>query len=262
MRSKSYTFYVMPERTAVSLRELRRYAQRTQTQAAAAARMTQPELSRLERREDFLLSTLQAYVGALGGSLEVVISFGSSTFRLTDADKPRGGFTVTDVEAAVEDLAALPTWLPAVLHSITATDLRRRLPDCGPFALVEHVCHLRDIEVEGYAVRLRRALAAVRPNLPDLDGDLLARERRYLDQPHAPAVRALLASRRRNVERLRRLRRADLERELDLDGVGRLSLGDLVLRWRTHDIGHRIEMERLRSELRAIDVTDPSPRIS
>lgn len=252
----------MAEKTAVSLRELRRYSQRTQTQAAAAASMTQPELSRLERREDFLLSTLQAYVGALGGSLEVLVSFGSSTFRLTDADKPRGDFTMTDIEAAVEDLSTLPAWLPAVLDSLTAADLQRRLPGCGPFALIEHVCHLRDIEVEGYAVRLRRTLATVRPTLPDLDGDLLARERRYLQQPHAPAVRKVLASRRRNVERLRRLRRADLERELHLDGVGALSLGDLILRWRTHDIGHRIEMERLRSELRAIAVTDPSPRIS
>src|SRR5215813_4662748 len=133
----------MPEHTAISLRELRRYTRRTQSQAAAAARMTQPELSRLERREDFLLSTLQAYVGALGGSLEVLVSFGSSTFRLTDADRPRGGFHMDDIAAALEDLASLPTWLPAVLDGFGADDLRRRLPGCGSFALVEHVCHLR-----------------------------------------------------------------------------------------------------------------------
>ena len=252
----------MSDKIAVSLRELRRYAQRTQSQAAAAARMTQPELSRLERREDFLLSTLQAYVGALGGTLEVLVSFGSSTFRLTDADKPRGGFTMNDIEAALEDLASLGAWLPAVLDGLGAGELQRRIPGCGAFALVEHVCHLHDIEIEGYGVRLRRTLAADRPSLPDLDGDLLAQERRYLEQDHAPAVRALLAARRRNVEKLRGLGPAELERELDLDGVGRLRLGDLVLRWRTHDIGHRIEMERLRSELRQIPVTDPPPRIS
>jgi hypothetical protein len=231
-------------------------------QAAGAAGMTQPELSRLERREDFLLSTLQAYVGALGGELEVLVSFGSSTFRLTDADRPRGGFTMTDIDAAIADLASLPEWLPIALDGLDGGELKRHVPACGAFALVEHVCHLRDIEIEGYGVRLRRTLAADRPRLPDLDGDRLAAERRYLEEAHAPAVRSLVAARRRHVARLEKLRRADLERELDLDGVGRLNLGDLILRWRTHDIGHRIEIERLRSELRQITVTDPSPRIS
>jgi hypothetical protein len=252
----------MAEKIAVSLRELRRYTQRTQSQAASAARMTQPELSRLERREDFLLSTLQAYVGALGGSLEVLVSFGSSTFRLVDADRPRGGFAMTDIEAALEDLASLDAWLPAVLAGLDAAELARRVPGCGSFALVEHVCHLRDLEVEGYGVRLRRTLAADVPHLPDLDGDRLAAERKYLEQAHAPALRALLAARRRNVERLRRVRLVELKRELELDGVGRIPLGDLVLRWRTHDVGHRIEMERLGSELRQSHVTGPSPRIS
>jgi len=253
----------MPEHTAISLRELRRYTRRTQSQAAAAARMTQPELSRLERREDFLLSTLQAYVGALGGSLEVLVTFGSSTFRLTDGDTSRGGFTMTDIAAAIDDLASLDPWLPAVLDGLGTSDLKRRIDGCGAFALVEHVCHLRDIEIEGYAVRLRRTLAAGRPpSLPDLDGDRLARERNYLGQALAPAARTLVAARRRHVARLRRLRSADLHRELDLEGVGQIVLGDLVLLWRTHDLGHRIEMERLASHVRGLPVTDPSSRIT
>lgn len=43
---------------------------------------TQGELSRIDRREDVLLSTLRAYVEALGGKLEVVADFGDKVFRL------------------------------------------------------------------------------------------------------------------------------------------------------------------------------------
>jgi len=36
---------------------------------------TQPEVSRLERRDDVLVSTLRAFVGALGADLELVARF-------------------------------------------------------------------------------------------------------------------------------------------------------------------------------------------
>ena len=40
--------------------------------------------------------------------------------------------------------------------------------------MLEHVCHLRDIEVEGYAPRLKRILSEDGPFLPDIDGRRLA----------------------------------------------------------------------------------------
>lgn len=55
----------------VSLRELRRIAGKRQTEVAAAMGMNQGELSRFERRDDRMLSTLRRYVQALGGELEV-----------------------------------------------------------------------------------------------------------------------------------------------------------------------------------------------
>ena len=66
---------VRRELLAMDLRELRKEAGKTQAEVAEIAEMTQAELSKLERRDDHLLSTLRRYVNALGGELEVVAVF-------------------------------------------------------------------------------------------------------------------------------------------------------------------------------------------
>lgn len=66
---------VRRELLVMELRELRQEAGKTQAEVAEIAEMTQAELSKFERREDHLLSTLRRYVTALGGELEVVAVF-------------------------------------------------------------------------------------------------------------------------------------------------------------------------------------------
>lgn len=67
---------------AMELRELRQEAGKTQAEVAEIAEMTQAELSKFERREDHLLSTLRRYVTALGGHLEVVAVFNKKRITL------------------------------------------------------------------------------------------------------------------------------------------------------------------------------------
>ena len=55
----------------VTLAALRRDLGLTQAQVARRLRMTQSDVSKLERRENVRLSTLQAYARALGGQLTV-----------------------------------------------------------------------------------------------------------------------------------------------------------------------------------------------
>lgn len=66
----------------MELRELRELAGKTQVEVAAAAAMAQSEVSKTEKRDDHLLSTLRRYVEALGGELEVVAKFGDKSIRL------------------------------------------------------------------------------------------------------------------------------------------------------------------------------------
>lgn len=56
---------------------LRQAANRTQTELAAALGVTQGAVSKLENREDLLLSTLNNYVEALGGHARVIVDFGN-----------------------------------------------------------------------------------------------------------------------------------------------------------------------------------------
>src|SRR5579883_3184407 len=56
-----------------SLRELRVIAGKTQADVATALEIKQPSVSKLEKQEDMYLSTLRAYVEAIGGELELVV---------------------------------------------------------------------------------------------------------------------------------------------------------------------------------------------
>jgi DNA-binding XRE family transcriptional regulator len=75
--------WVERESLEMNLRELRKALGKTQAELATAAELSQPELSKAERRGDHLLSTLRRYVEALGGQLEVVARFDDKTVKLT-----------------------------------------------------------------------------------------------------------------------------------------------------------------------------------
>ena len=59
----------------MTLRDLRKAHQLTQERVAEALHISQDGVSRLEKRSDFLLSTLRSYVEAMGGKLRLVVEF-------------------------------------------------------------------------------------------------------------------------------------------------------------------------------------------
>ena len=65
----------------LSLRDLRKALQLTQTDVAATLGKGQDEVSRIEQREDLLLSTLQGYVCTFKGRGPVRIKSGSFAAR-------------------------------------------------------------------------------------------------------------------------------------------------------------------------------------
>lgn len=56
-----------------SLRQLRKAAGKAQADIAAALKIRQPSVSKIERQADMYLSTLRSYVQAIGGELELVV---------------------------------------------------------------------------------------------------------------------------------------------------------------------------------------------
>jgi DNA-binding XRE family transcriptional regulator len=59
----------------LSLRDLRKAHELTQTTVAQALGMSQDGVSRIESRSDLLISTLRSYVEAMGGQLRLVAEF-------------------------------------------------------------------------------------------------------------------------------------------------------------------------------------------
>jgi predicted transcriptional regulator len=73
---------VRDELREMNLSELRRELGITQEALAEALEVDQTQVSRLERREDHLVSTLRRCVRALGGELEVTAVVGNKRVRL------------------------------------------------------------------------------------------------------------------------------------------------------------------------------------
>jgi DNA-binding XRE family transcriptional regulator len=59
----------------MTLRDLRKAHELTQTKVAEALHISQDGVSRIEKRSDFLLSTLRSYVEAKGGQLRLIAEF-------------------------------------------------------------------------------------------------------------------------------------------------------------------------------------------
>ncbi|MDE0026936.1 MAG: helix-turn-helix transcriptional regulator [Spirochaetaceae bacterium] len=74
----------------VTLAALRRDLGLTQAQVARRLRMTQSDVSKLERREDVRLSTLLAYARALGGRVRVTFDDGEATREIQLKPRPDG----------------------------------------------------------------------------------------------------------------------------------------------------------------------------
>src|SRR5262245_1048517 len=61
-----------------------------------------------------------------------------------------------------------------------------------PFTAIEQICHIRDIEVDGYHVRFRRMLEEINPTLVSIDSEALANERSYATSSAAEAFAVFL----------------------------------------------------------------------
>lgn len=71
-----------PFDAGAALRKLRLHEGLTQQQLAVRLDLTQPEVSKPERRRDTRLSTMRAYVAALGGTLGLVAHLGEREIEL------------------------------------------------------------------------------------------------------------------------------------------------------------------------------------
>ena len=125
-----------------------------------------------------------------------------------------------------------------------------------PFTAIEQICHVRDIEIEGYQERFRRTLAEVSPFLPSIDSEAVARQRDYGRADVRQVFAAIHAARADTIAMLRGLEPAAFDRPAVFEGYGPVSLRGLVHYLCSHDQQHlsglqwllgKVDAQRLRA---------------
>src|SRR4051812_44553590 len=170
---------------------------------------------------------------------------GRQVAPLPHPDRRRSGCYSRGMDA-IGTLSRTPALLARVSAHVPDGLVRVR---SGPFALVEHLWHIADLEREGFGERVRRLLAEEDPFLPDFDGERIARERQYLTLPVAGALDAFALARQETLRLLRSVSDEQWNRSGRQEGVGTVSLADLPGRMLDHDRAHYNEIADLLTDL-------------
>src|SRR5579864_586411 len=120
-----------------------------------------------------------------------------------------------------------------------------------PFTAIEQVCHVRDVEIEGYHVRLHRTLHEVNPTLPSIDGEALAKERAYATATASDALASFRAARRATLQLIGDLTADQCKRPAFLEGYGSSTLCSLVHYLCSHDQQHLSGLQWLLGKIEA-----------
>ncbi len=152
--------------------------------------------------------------------------------------------TSEELEGAARRLQQFPSIVRRKVAGLGEDVLRSRRSEAD-FSIAENICHLRDIEREGYSVRLRRLLDEEQPVLPDIDGTRLARERGYNSQSIATALEDFAAERMGNVGLILGLLPEQFSRAGLLETVGHITVERLLAIIEEHDREHLRLIEEL-----------------
>lgn len=148
-----------------------------------------------------------------------------------------------ELNELLDRLVRTPSEIAKLLSGVSPASTQIR-PNSEEFSILENVCHLRDIEVEGYTVRIRRLLEEDNPQLEDIDGARLAIERDYNSQQLDDVIESFTTARQQNVKKLSTTSESDFERLGSLEGVGEITLRSLLNMMAEHDEGHLDELRR------------------
>src|SRR5262245_59177678 len=149
----------------------------------------------------------------------------------------------------IQSLSQTPNEIANLLREFPEQSLTLR-PSAEEFSFLESVCHLRDLEVEGYAPRISSILNEETPRLADFNGARVASERDYNRQDVVAALNAFTNAREQNVALLRTVDGEQLKRTGELQGVGQITLKRLLQLMFEHDEGHLEDLQRLCRQLK------------
>ena len=119
------------------------------------------------------------------------------------------------------------------------------------FTAIEQVCHVRDIEIEGYHVRIQRTLTEQDPQLASLDSETIAQERAYGSADAQAVCADFRKARAKTLALLASLTPDQWERTAVFDHYGPLTLRSLIHYLCSHDQQHLAGMQWLLGKIDA-----------
>lgn len=144
-------------------------------------------------------------------------------------------------ERLLWNLRSLPNELADLIGDFDDETLRWR-PIPNKWAVKEILCHLRDLE-EVYLARYGLMLSEQNPLLPVVDQDRLVVERDYVNADAESALKAFAASRDEVTRLLDEAGPESWSRTGVHPTAGPLSVDQLVVRQKDHDVRHIIQMK-------------------
>ena len=154
--------------------------------------------------------------------------------------------TLTNFPQQLEDhYAAIPAefrhWAPPSWEGVPSE----------PFTAIEQVCHVRDVEIDGYHVRFQRTLNEVNPTLAALDSKALAEMRSYATSSATEAFAAFRVARAKTVRLISGLSPEQFMRTAVFEDYGPSSLRSLVHYLCSHDQQHLAGLQWLLGKIEA-----------
>lgn len=116
---------------------------------------------------------------------------------------------------------------------------------------IEQLCHVRDIEIDGYHVRFQRTLSEHRPSLPGIDTYAYARDRDYASADPDQVLAEFRTARATTLRLLQDLDEASLSRSADFEGYGQVTLRSLIHYLCSHDQQHLAGLQWLLGRMHA-----------
>lgn len=113
------------------------------------------------------------------------------------------------------------------------------------------ICHIRDIEIDGYQVRFRRILEEENPILRSIDGYALVEERNYAAADPVEIFHVIRQARQKTIEMIGDLTPAQLARPGYFEGYGRITVKSLVHFLCSHDQQHLAGIQWLLGKIEA-----------
>jgi len=162
------------------------------------------------------------------------------------------------IDDTLESLDHTPALVRSLLQDLDPDDLRRHPVGTGwtvdghhfEWSLLQHLCHWRDLEREAYGLRIDRLQREIEPFLPDWDGDRIAANRDYDAADAASVVADFESARRANVAAARAALGSGRLGQGEMEGVGPVTVVELLGFMLAHDRGHIAAAQQLRDFLR------------